>query len=392
MWGGIKRFEHFQRGLYFSDNCVFDLWVDFVSSASPSFAGLNMFLVVMVTFFCMPRFIYLCRTSFILVFNQRTVMLTHAREQTCALKTFSEPGIVGQQAYTRRNDYFDQFSGAQVILVRVFFSFFHFSLHSLLSFCNSNVTLTLLEGNLTLRVGFWQVLCMFNFKNDNTKQNLSARNNQDLKPILGKILLDKKTLFLSTYQRQNFYIEDFAYMLLICEATSVPSNVGFKISAQVRHSSVTSNTLWASVNFLGQITIQSYFVFVSTVELRTLYMYPGTSLYEHILWVHLEKNRTYARTFPVQRKEINVVKVRFTMRYSSRKLSNDKVITTACNFWRQIACSFQVYGRTNHFCAKSTRKTLFWISRFFFTWPTLTSQAVFADNFSDRSTKIRAKK
>ena len=121
-------------------------------------------------------------------------------------------------------------------------------------------------------------------------------------------------------------------------------------------------------------------------------IYPGTSLYEHILWMHLEKNRTYACTFPVQRKEINVVKVRFTMRYSSRKLSNDKVITTACNFWRQIACSFQVYGRTNHFCAKLTRKTLFWISRFFFTWPTLTSQAVFADNFSDRSTKIRAKK
>ena len=58
--------------------------------------------------------------------------------------------------------------------------------------------------------------------------------------------------------------------------------------------------------------------------------------------MHLEKNRTYACTFPVQRKEINVVKVRFTMRYSSRKLSNDKVITTACNFWRQIACSFLV--------------------------------------------------
>ena len=71
-------------------------------------------------------------------------------------------------------------------------------------------------------------------------------------------------------------------------------------------------------------------------------IYPGTSLYKHILWMHLEKNRTYACTFPVQRKEINVVKVRFTMRYSSRKLSNDKVITTACNFWRQIACSFQV--------------------------------------------------
>ena len=62
---------------------------------------------------------------------------------------------------------------------------------------------------------------------------------------------------------------------------------------------------------------------------------------------------------------VNVVKVRFTMMHSSRKLNNKKVITTACNFWRQIACSFQVYGCTNHFCAKSTRKTLFWISRFF---------------------------
>ena len=41
-----------------------------------------------------------------------------------------------------------------------------------------------------------------------------------------------------------------------------------------------------------------------------------------------------------RRKEINIVKVRFTMRYSSRKLSHEKVITTACNFWRQIACSF----------------------------------------------------
>ena len=35
--------------------------------------------------------------------------------------------------------------------------------------------------------------------------------------------------------------------------------------------------------------------------------------------MHHEKNRTYARTFPVQRKEINVVKVRFIMMYSSRK-------------------------------------------------------------------------
>ena len=65
--------------------------------------------------------------------------------------------------------------------------------------------------------------------------------------------------------------------------------------------------------------------------------------------MHLEKNRTYAGTFPVQRKEINVVKVRFTMRYSSRKLSNDKDITTACNFWRQIACTFQVMSGNSLF-------------------------------------------
>ena len=52
--------------------------------------------------------------------------------------------------------------------------------------------------------------------------------------------------------------------------------------------------------------------------------------------MHLEKTRTYACTFPVQRKEINVVKVRFTMRYSSRKLSHEKLITTACNFWDKL--------------------------------------------------------
>ena len=96
-----------------------------------------------------------------------------------------------------------------------------------------------------------------------------------------------------------------------------------------------------------------------------------------LIWTHFvnaswKKKRTYARTFPVQLKKIivNVVTVRFTMMYSSRKLNNKKAITTACNFWRQIACYFQVYGRIililkNHFCAKSTRKNLFWISRFF---------------------------
>ena len=64
-----------------------------------------------------------------------------------------------------------------------------------------------------------------------------------------------------------------------------------------------------------------------------------------LIWTHFvnaSRKKTYACTFSVQRKEINDVKVRFTMSYSSRKLINYKVTTTACNFWRQIAYSFQV--------------------------------------------------
>ena len=124
------------------------------------------------------------------------------------------------------------------------------------------------------------------------------------KPILGKIYYIMINSFLSTYQRQNFYIEDFVYILVICEARSVRSSVGFKISARVRQSSVTSNTLWANLNFFGQIIIPRYFVFVSTVELRTLYIQelPYMSTFCECI---LQKNRTYARTFPVQLKEIS---------------------------------------------------------------------------------------
>ena len=74
--------------------------------------------------FYMPRFFNLpsrCRTSFIPVFSQRTILLTHASEQTCAFKTSSE--IEGQQAYSRRKEYFDPFSVAQVIIVRGFLFF-----------------------------------------------------------------------------------------------------------------------------------------------------------------------------------------------------------------------------------------------------------------------------
>ena len=149
---------------------------------------------------------------------------------------------------------------------------------------------------------------------------------------------------------------------MICEAISVRSRVGLKISARVRQSSVTSNTLWANLNFFGQIIIQRYFVFV---ELRTLYIQEIPCMNTFCECILKKIGLTHAHFLYNSRKLVNVVKVRFTMMYSSRKLNNKKVITTACNFWRQIACSFQVYGRTNHFCAKSTRKTLFWISRLF---------------------------
>ena len=152
---------------------------------------------------------------------------------------------------------------------------------------------------------------------------------------------------------------------MICEARSVRSSVGFKISARVRQSSVTSNTLWANLNFFGQIIIQRYFVFVSTVELRTLYIRELPYMNTFCECMLKKIGLTHAHFQCNSRKLVNVVKVRFTMMYSSRKLNNKKVITAACNFWRQIACSFQFYGCTNHFWTKSTRKTLFSISRFF---------------------------
>ena len=69
-----------------------------------------------------------------------------------------------------------------------------------------------------------------------------------------------------------------------------------------------------------QITVQRYVVFVSTVELRTLYI-------QELLYIN-----TFCECILKKSDLRNVVKVCFSMRYSSRKLSNDKVITTACNF------------------------------------------------------------
>ena len=71
-------------------------------------------------FFYMPRFIYLCRTSFILVFSQRTVMLLNACQWTNLWAKNFLGTIQSQQTYSRRKDYFDYFFVAQV---RVFFCF-----------------------------------------------------------------------------------------------------------------------------------------------------------------------------------------------------------------------------------------------------------------------------
>ena len=108
-----------------------------------------------------------------------------------------------------------------------------------------------------------------------------------------------------------------------------------------------------------------YSVFVSTVELRTLYIQELPYMNTFCECILKKIGLTHAHFQYNSRKLVNVVKVSFTMMYSSRKLNNKKVITTACNFWRQIACSFKFYGRTNHFCAKSTRKTLFEFPAFF---------------------------
>ena len=109
-----------------------------------------------------------------------------------------------------------------------------------------------------------------------------------------------------------------------------------------------------------------------------------------IIWTHFVnaswKNRTNACTFPVPRKEIIVVKVRFTMRYSSRKLRiNDKVITTASNFWRQIACSFQVMSGNILFLGKK----IFEIPPFFQTRPGDLGKKVHACSLRFSALKIK---
>ena len=96
----------------------------------------------------MPRFIYLCRTSFMLVFSQSTVTANAFKwTSLCAFKLLSFKNFLGtldgQQAYSRRKDYFDHFSVAHVTIVRVFFLwFFQFWLHSFVIFLCANFPFT----------------------------------------------------------------------------------------------------------------------------------------------------------------------------------------------------------------------------------------------------------
>ena len=126
-----KTFWIFSTGLYFSDNIVHSICelilCPVLRLLSPSWIKTCLYSVISSYgyFFYMPRFIYLCRIIFILVFSG--AVRANACEWTtlCVLKLLSFKNFLGtlegQQAYSRRKDYFDHFSVAQVIIVRVFF-------------------------------------------------------------------------------------------------------------------------------------------------------------------------------------------------------------------------------------------------------------------------------
>ena len=72
VWGGIKSFEHFQRGEYFFD-CSFDLFVSWFRLLSPGWIKAHFFFKLVNTF-SHAQIYSLCRTSFILLFSQRTIL------------------------------------------------------------------------------------------------------------------------------------------------------------------------------------------------------------------------------------------------------------------------------------------------------------------------------
>ena len=117
------------------------------------------------------------------------------------------------------------------------------------------------------------------FQLDNTKHNLILI--LALKPILGKILLDIDAKTWHTGFCLHF--SDLQSFKCLIER-------GFTISAWMRQSSATSNTLWACIIFWGTNHCTKIFCFCVHSGALDL-IYPGTSLYEHILWIRLEKKQ-----------------------------------------------------------------------------------------------------
>ena len=72
VWGGIKSFEHFQRGEYFSD-CAFDLFVSWFRLLPPGWIKTRLYSVNLVNTISHAQIYSLCRTSFILLFSQRVI-------------------------------------------------------------------------------------------------------------------------------------------------------------------------------------------------------------------------------------------------------------------------------------------------------------------------------
>ena len=163
IWGGIKRFEHFQRGEYFLMVIVHSIsfceliLCPVLRLLSPGWIKTRLYSVISSYgySFNTSRLIYICRTTFILVFSQRTILLTHASEQTCALKTSAEknkrPASLLEKERLLRSFYFCFSNNSQsccccflfvclFVFCFVFFCFVFFIFHyiALFSFCTQN--------------------------------------------------------------------------------------------------------------------------------------------------------------------------------------------------------------------------------------------------------------
>ena len=162
-------------------------------------------------------------------------------------------------------------------------------------------------------------------------------------------------------------MEDFVYILVFCEAQV--SDRAWVLKYQLE---------WDKVQWLQTHCGQTWISLGRLLHKDILLLCPRWCSGPYAVYI---QERPYMNTFCEcifkkiglthahflynSRKLINVVKVHFTMMYSSRRLNNTKVITTACNFWRQISCSFQVMSGNILFWGKK----IFEIPPFFQTRP-----------------------